>query len=38
MNNRDKLIEATVNALRNEKYIDKNIEDQLDIVYKGLIR
>lgn len=32
------LEEATINALRNEKYIDKNIEDQLDNVYKGLIR
>lgn len=38
MNNRDKLVEATVNALRNEEYLDKNIEDQLDNVYKGLIR
>ena len=32
------LEEATVNALRNEEYLDKNIEDQLDNVYNGLIR
>ena len=38
MNQREKLEEATINVLRNEKYIDKNIEDQLDNVYKGLIR
>ena len=38
MNNRDKLVEATVNALRNEKYLDENIENQLDNVYNGLIR
>ena len=38
MNNRDKLVEATVNALRNEEYLDENIEHQLDNVYNGLIR
>lgn len=32
------LEEATVNALRNEEYLDKSIEDQLDNVYNGLIR